>query len=112
MDIKVEQPLANLLTMRSTALTVLVPSNVSASVVLDDISAFPMKTTISRTGAAWSGIGSIPITITATVTAASAYPVQVVATKLLSLGTVLSSSGASGHANTPVRLKTSVGGLL
>ena len=89
-DVKVEMPLANLLTMRSTATTVVIPKNVPGSVVLNDISAFPMQTTISRTGAAWSGHGSLPITILTTVTASQSYPARVIAeadlTGLLMLG--------------------------
>lgn len=111
-DIKTELPLLDLLSMRTTTLTVVIPSNVSGSVVLDDVSAFPMKTTISRTGPTWLGIGSIPVTIKANVAASSNLPVQVVATpvaNLLKLQLLGSATSKSGTANTQIRMPMSVG---
>ena len=110
LDIQVQVPLANLLTMRSTTLTVIIPQNVSGFVLLDDISAFPMQTTISPTGPAWSGIGRLPITIQAHVEASSAFPVRVVATPVLNLGDLFGGpSSAEGIANSLVTLQMSLG---
>ncbi|MGI8553644.1 MAG: hypothetical protein ACR2PL_23080 [Dehalococcoidia bacterium] len=111
LDIKVEQPLANILTMRSTTITVVIPKNVPGSVTMNDVSAFPMQTAVSRTGAAWSGSGAIPVTIVTSVSAKSNYPVQVAATPVLNvLGLLGSPSTATGTANTAIKLSTKVGG--
>jgi hypothetical protein len=110
LEIRTGQPLANLLTMRSTALTVIVPQNVSGSVVLDDVSAFPMKTTISATGPAWKGSGAIPVTIEATVTAGKSYPVQLVALPLLNLSTPIAGpTSTQGQANATITMSVSLG---
>jgi hypothetical protein len=109
-DIRVSLPLANLLSMRSTELTVVIPSNVKGAVVLDDVSVFPMKTVVSATGPAWNGRGSLPLTVTANVAAAKAFPIQVTATPLIGLNAPLlgllspltGTTSASGTANTPL----------
>lgn len=110
LEIKTGQPLLNLLTMRNTALQIVIPSNVSGSVVLNDISAFPMQTTISPTGAAWSGKGSIPVTIKAVVTAGVSYSVQLTAQPLLDLTHLLAGAKSTqGTTNTTITLTTTVG---
>jgi hypothetical protein len=109
-DIQVQMPLANLLTMRSTDLTVVVPQNVSAFVVLDDISAFPMHTTIARTGPAWSGSGPLPITIQVHVNASTNYPIRLKATPVLVLSTLLAGpTTAQGVANTTLSMPMTLG---
>lgn len=109
-DIQVQMPLANLLSMRSTELTVVIPNNVPGFVVLDDISAFPMRTTISRAGPSWSGSGPVPITVKVEVAAASNYPTRVVATPLLILSTPLAGpTTAQGVANTPLLMPMTLG---
>lgn len=109
-DIRVDLPLAKLLAMRSTTLTVVVPKNVSGAVVLNDISVFPMKTTISATGPAWSGKGSIPITINTMVTSGGSFPIQVVATPVLNLTTLLAGpKSAAGTSNSPLSFAMTLG---
>ncbi len=110
-DVQVQMPIANLLTMRSTTLTVVIPKNVSGAVVLNDVSAFPMRTIVSATGPAWNGSGSIPITVTANVSAWTNYPIKLTVRPVLNLSnllSVLSASTASGTANTPLVLRTSL----
>lgn len=110
LDIQLQMPLANLLTMRSTTLTVIIPSNVTGAVVLDDVSAFPMHTSVSPTGPAWSGAGAVPITIQAWVVATTSYPERVVATPVLNLTTPLAPPAtASGTANSLLTLLTAIG---
>src|SRR3712207_6095771 len=100
-DIRVGMPLAHVLTMRTTTLTVIIPRNVTGAVLVDDVSLFPMTTRIAATGAAWSGGGGIPITIVADVQAATAYPIQVVATPVATLTNPLAQPvTGSGTANT------------
>lgn len=82
LDIQVQMPVENLLTMRLTMLTVVIPQNVSGQVLVDDVSAFPMTTTISRTGPVWQGQGRLPVLVVVEVLAAASYPVRVVATRL------------------------------
>lgn len=107
LDIQVQMPVGNLFSMRATAVTVIVPRNVSGQVVLDDVSAFPMATTISATGPAWSGAGAIPVTIQTYVTADSSYATRVVATPLLALNLpLLASTTAAGVTNSLIRLAT------
>jgi hypothetical protein len=115
-DIRVNLPLANLLTMRSTTLTVVIPSNVKGAVVLDDVSAFPMKTVVSATGPKWSGKGNLPITVKAHVTSTKAFPIQVVATPLIGLNAPLlgllspltGTTKATGTANTTLVMPMSL----
>lgn len=115
-DIRVQLPLTSLLTMRSTTLTVTVPQNVSAAVVVDDISAFPMKTTVSRTGPVWNGKGRLPFTVTTMVASATDFPIKVTATPLVGLNAPLlgllspltGTTNASGAANTPVVMPMSL----
>lgn len=110
LDIQVQMPAANVLTTRATMLTVVIPRNLAGFVVLDDVSAFPMRTTVSATGPAWAGRGAIPITIRVQVEAATTYPVRVVATPLLTLTTPLTGpSSADGVANTPLALPMTLG---
>jgi hypothetical protein len=109
-DVRVELPLLKLLAMRSTSLTVVIPQNVSGSVVLDDVSVFPMKTTISPTGPAWNGTGSIPVTIRTMVNASGSFSIQTVATPLLNLTTPLAApTGASGTTNATLSLPLTLG---
>ncbi|MBI2760619.1 MAG: hypothetical protein HYX51_04235 [Chloroflexi bacterium] len=84
-DIQVQMPSKYLLTMRSTTLLVIIPSNVRGVVVLDDISAFPMDTMVRSWGPAWDGKGDIPITIVATVVAKADYDIRIVAKPVLNL---------------------------
>jgi hypothetical protein len=110
LDIQVQMPVDNVLTMRSTALTVVIPQNLAGSVVVDDISAFPMHTTVSPTGPAWAGSGPVPITIQVQVAAATAFPVRVVATPLLNLTTPLASTtSAVGEANALLTVPMTLG---
>ncbi|HLZ71380.1 MAG TPA: hypothetical protein VKV26_15880 [Dehalococcoidia bacterium] len=109
-DLQVQMPVTNLLTMRTTTLTIVVPRNVGGAVVVDDISAFPMHTTISATGPKWSGHGAVPITIDAYVSASSSYTTQVVATPVLNVSNLLGSpSSTSGWTNSLIALQISVG---
>jgi hypothetical protein len=113
-DVQVQMPLRNLLTMRSTNLTIVIPSNTGGVVVVDDISAFPMTTRISPTGPAWSGRGSIPITVVVDVTAASNYQFRVtakqVATRSDLLGGLVSPAAtAYGTANTQLVMPVTIG---
>ncbi len=111
-DIQVQMPSSKLLTMRSTTLTVIVPSNVSAAVVVDDVSAFPMRTTISRTGRAWNGVGPLPITVVTNVQSSGSYPIQVVARPVLNLAAPLSLLGttsASGTSNVTLTMPMTLG---
>ena len=104
-DIQVQIPVGNLATMRATTLTVVIPRNVSGGVLVDDISAFPMTTTISRTGPSWNGLGGLPITVVVDVLAGETYPIRAVATPLLALGTPLADATvAYGYANTTLTM--------
>jgi hypothetical protein len=109
LDIQVQMPVDKLLTMRSTTLTVIVPANVPAAVILDDVSAFPMRTTISRTGPAWNGSGGIPIVIEVHVVSRSDYPVRLVARPLLDLTTLLAAWTAEGTTNRTLRMPMALG---
>lgn len=109
-DVRVQLPLLKLLAMRSTNLTIVVPRNVSGSVILNDISAFPMKTTISPTGPAWNGTGSIPVTITTLVSSSGSFSIQTVATPLLNLTTPLAApKSAAGTTNAALNLPMTLG---
>jgi hypothetical protein len=79
-DIQVQMPVAMLATMRSTSLTVTIPRNVSGAVVVDDVSAFPMKTEVEAKAPSWSGSGPLPVTIVVTVESSVSYEIRVVAT--------------------------------
>jgi len=108
MDVQMRMPVAYAQTARSTALTIIVPKNVTGIVVLDDVSAFPMHTTISATAPAWSGTGAIPVVIQAYVSSATTFPTSVVATPLLAPGQIIGPSvSASGTTNSLITLKTS-----
>lgn len=109
-DIQVQMPVAHLATMRSTMLTVVIPRNTFGAVLVDDVSAFPMQTTISPTAPAWDGTGALPITIVVEVTALTRYEIRVTATQLLNFTTPLGSPTiASGTTDVPVRMKMSLG---
>src|SRR5581483_2692403 len=84
-DIQVQLPLQYLLSMRRTTVTVVIPSNVRGAVVLNDVSAFPMTTTIAATGPRWSGSGPVPVTIVTSVQSAVSHAVKVQATPLANL---------------------------
>lgn len=121
LDIQVQMPVGNLATMRSTTLAVEIPRNVSGFVLVDDISAFPMKTTVEAKGPNWNGSGPLPITITATVKASTTYEVRVTATPLLNsqspmagvartLGSVIGGPAmTTGTSNTTVVLPLGLG---
>jgi hypothetical protein len=110
LDIQVQVPAAELLTMRSTTLTVRIPRNVSGGVVVDDVSAFPMHTIIEPTAPTWNGRGGLPITLVAEVTADTNFPIRLVATPLLALDTPLAGPTiAEGIANVPLRLPLTLG---
>jgi hypothetical protein len=108
-DIQVQLPVDHLVTMRSTTLTAIIPQNVTGTVLVDDVSAFPMQTTIAATAPAWTGTGVLPLTIVVNVAATTSYPLRVVATPLLTPLTPLTApTVAFGTANTtlavPMRL--------
>jgi hypothetical protein len=108
-DIRTEQPLANLLTMRNTSLTVIIPQNVSGGVVLNDVSLFPMTTTVSATGPKYSGTGPIPFTVKATVTATKSYQVKLTALPVLDLKELLAgSTSTQGQSNTTITMQMTV----
>jgi hypothetical protein len=110
LDIQVQMPVNHVLTMRQTTLTIVIPENTSGTVVVDDVSAFPMTTRIAKTAPAWSGSGPIPITIVVEVSASSDYPVRIVATPLANLTTPLAApSTLYGTANTPLVMPMSLG---
>jgi len=110
LDIQVQMPLEHVVTMRSTTLTVGIPRNVAGVVLVDDVSAFPMQTTMTATGAPWNGIGAIPIKLVVVVSAASDYPVRVVATPLANLTTPLAApTTVTGAANTRIVVPMSLG---
>jgi hypothetical protein len=111
-DIRVGMPVTDVVTMRSTTITVIIPRNVAGAVVVDDVSAFPMQTTISATGPAWSGKGSLPITVRVDVKAATPYTFTVTATPLAGLNAPLlgllspltGTTSATGTANTALAM--------
>ena len=108
-EIQVQMPTSMVATMRSTTLKVIVPNNVAAAVVVDDVSAFPMETTISPTGPKWDGDGPLPITIVVDVTASTSYEFRVVATQLRTLGTSMGQpTTATGTTNIPLRMPMSL----
>ena len=110
LDIQVQMPVANVATMRSTTLTVIIPRNVSGAVLVDDVSAFQMRTIISPTGPAWNGTGGLPVTIRVDVESPAEFPLRVVATPLLAPGAPLAGpTTAYGKANTPLLLKMALG---
>jgi len=109
LDVQVQMPLADLLTMRSTTLTIVIPANLSGAVVVDDVSAFPMKTVVSASGPAWYGAGAIPVTVNAFVSASSVYTTRVVATPVLNLKQLLpAAQSASGPTNSHITLPFNV----
>ncbi len=100
-DIQVQMPLQYVLTMRTTTLTVVIPNNVAGSVVVDDVSAFPMQTRIVASAPAWDGRGPLPVTVIVDVTATVSYPVRAVITPLTGAGVPLAApTVATGTANT------------
>jgi hypothetical protein len=109
-DIQVQLPLDQLVTMRTTTLTITIPQNVAGAVLVDDVSAFPMHTTVVAIGPLWTGSGALPITITATVVSASSFPMRVVATPLLAPGVPLAPpTTATGVSNTPLTMPMALG---
>ena len=110
LDIQVQMPISHLSTMRSTTLTVIIPQNLTGSVVVDGVSAFPMQTTIVPRGKPWNGTGPIPLEVIVEVDAASDYPVRVVATPLLNLTTPAASpTTVTGTANSRIVMPLSLG---
>lgn len=121
LDIRVEMPATRLLTTRSTTLTVIIPQNTSGRVVVDDVSAFPMKTTVVAAGPRWNGHGPLPVFIIVHVQSAVNYPVRVTATPLLhprgplmgsplrsTAGPLASPATASGQSNVVLRMPMSL----
>ena len=109
LDIQVQMPLDKLLTMRSTRLTVSIPQNISGFVVIDDISAFPMHTTVVASDPPWAGAGPLPVRVVVDVTAAQNYPVRVTA-KPVQLSTLLAGpTTVTGTANTRIELRFALG---
>ncbi len=101
LDLQVQMPVSDVLTLRSTTTTVVIPSNVRGRVLVDDVSAFPMTTRVAAIGAPWSGSGALPITVLVDVSAATSYPERVVATQPLTLTQILPNQAtAMGTANT------------
>jgi hypothetical protein len=87
-----------------------IPRNVSGTVLVDDVSAFPMETTIAPTAPAWDGSGPLPITLIVEVAADTSFPIRLVATPLLALDTPLAGPTiAEGTANSPLRLPLTLG---
>ena len=108
-DIQVQIPADHVATMRSTRLTIIVPRNAAGTVLVDDVSAFPMQTTISPSGPSWDGVGPLPLTLVVEVAASTRYPIRVVATPLLTLGTPLAPpTTATGTSNVPLRVSMSL----
>ena len=104
-DIQVQMPRERVATMRSTTLTIIIPKNTTGAVVVDDVSAFPMHTTISPSGPKWDGSGSLPIRIVVEVAADTDYDIRVVGTPLSALGVSLGSATmAMGRTNIPLRM--------
>ncbi|MER3419047.1 MAG: hypothetical protein C4290_00305 [Chloroflexota bacterium] len=101
LDIQVQMPLQNVATMRATTLTVVIPSNVAGSVLVDDVSAFSMQTRVVASAPAWDGRGPLPITVIVDVTATVSYPIRAVITPLTGAGVPLAAPiVATGTANT------------
>jgi hypothetical protein len=101
LDLQVQMPATEVLTLRSTTTTVVIPSNVHGQVLVDDVSAFPMTTRVAAIGSPWSGNGALPITVLVDVTAATSYPERVVATQPLTTTQILPNQAtATGTANT------------
>jgi hypothetical protein len=108
-DIQVQMPLDKLLAMRSTRLTVHIPRNVSGFVVLDDISAFPMQTTVVAGDPPWAGSGPLPVRVVVDVTATLSYPVRVAA-KPVHLATLLAGpTTMTGTTNARIELRLALG---
>jgi hypothetical protein len=111
LHILVQMPLAELLAMRSTRLTVVIPQNVTGSVLLPDISAFPMETLVAARGPHWTGTGPLPVTIVVEVKATKSYPIRVVAKPLTSLRRLLGPPVlATGTTNQRLELPLTLGG--
>ena len=121
LDVQVQMPVRYLVTMRSTTLTVVIPQNVPGFVLVDDISAFPMQTSVESRGPRWDGSGPIPVTIIVVVQADIDYEVRVTATPVLSLpspvagltttlgSVVYGPSTISGTANSRLVLSIALG---
>lgn len=100
LDIQVQMPIEHLLTMRTTTLTVVIPRNLSGTVVVDDVSAFPMRTTVVSEGAPWDGSTSIDVRVVVDVAAGVDYPIRVVMTPLGATATpVAAPTIGTGTAN-------------
>jgi hypothetical protein len=111
LDIRAGMPTANLLSARTTTLTVIIPQNVSGAVLVDDISAFPLQTTIVASGPVWGGSGPLPVTVRSYVAAATPFPTNLTVTPLVAPGVPLgSASSAFGSTNTPLTLTLTLGG--
>jgi len=105
LDIQVQLPVDRLVTMRATTLTVVIPHNATGVVLLDGVSAFPMRTTIAATGPRWDGSGALPVTLVVKVEATTRFPVRLVVTPLLDRTTPAApATMADGTTNVPLRL--------
>ncbi|MGD9891063.1 MAG: hypothetical protein AB7R89_14240 [Dehalococcoidia bacterium] len=111
LHIQVQMPLAELLAMRSTRLTVVIPQNVGGFVLLDDISVFPMQTSVAARGPIWAGTGPLPVTVVVEVDATKSYPIRVVAKPVTPLTRLLAPPvTAIGTTNRRLELPLTLGG--
>jgi hypothetical protein len=111
LDIQVQMPVAELLAMRSTRLTVVIPQNVSGFVLVPDISAFPMETVVVARGPTWAGTGPLPVTLVVEVDAAKSYPIRLVAKPVTPLLRLLAPPVmATGTTNQRLELPLTLGG--
>ena len=105
-DIQLQMPATQVAAMRSTALVVTVPRNVAGTVLIDDVSAFPMQTTILPLGPTWDGNGAIPITVIVQVDADAWYPIRVVITPASKL---IAPTAATGTTNQKLFVPAALG---
>ena len=111
LDIQVQLPVAELPSMRSTRLTVVIPQNVAGAVVVDDVSAFPMETTVVARGPKWEGTGPLPVTIVVVVEATTSYPIRLSATPAPTLTSLLThATTVTGMTNRRLELSLTLGG--
>lgn len=105
LDIQVQVPAGQLVTMRATTLTVVIPHNATGEVLLAGVSAFPMRTTIATTGPRWDRTGALPVTVVVKVEATARFPIRLTATPLLNLTMPAApATMAEGTTNVPLRV--------
>jgi len=81
--------------VRNTALTVVIPSNVSANLTGAGNENFPMSVTLLQTGAPWLGFGPIPVSATAVVSVDGSVPTALKVVQA-NLGEIGGASGLGG----------------